>query len=111
MRFFVKKTTLFLFFLLQYYTLLLNSVFQMSRINISINAKTEAASKEYADSAKLKFSNLVELALEDYLKARGFIHGDELADFLDEIREMAAHGCKIKKMREMLTPVFVKELS
>lgn len=74
----------------------------MSRINISINEKTESAAKEYADSVKLKFSNLVELALEDYLKARGYTKGDKLADFIDEIREMATQGYEVEKMREAI---------
>lgn len=81
------------------------------RINISLSEKAESLGKQYAAKNKLKFSNLLELALQNFLQAEGYIAENKEVELFDMIREILASGHTAEEINNHLLSLGRKDVA
>lgn len=81
------------------------------RTNISIDENIDSIAKKFAKTKKLKFSNLIEVALEHFLKAEGYIAENKEVELFDIVREMLADGRTAEEIEVHLRQLGRKEVA
>ena len=80
------------------------------RTTISLSKPIDGVAKKYASSNSIKFSNLVEMSLEAFLKSKGCIHDDSRASLFELIPVAVERGVNPEQIALAITDLMERRL-